>query len=340
MGIEALTRNVEEIVTPQELEALLRQRGPTAYWGFELSGEFHLGWFMCADKIKDIVQAGFDCTILLADWHAYINDKLGGDMDNIRRCGKYIKDCFSSLGVSSVRYVWASDMIQQKEYWERAIKIAKCLSLARVKRSMTILGRQEREADVDFSKLLYPVMQVTDIFQLDVDMAAAGIDQRKAHMLARDVAEKLGWKKPVALHVPLLPGLGGGGRMEPGKMSKSRPETCVYIHDSPEEIHKKIGQAYCPPAPTTEKNPLLDLCRYVIFPHYKEVVIKRPSKHGGDVTVDEGQLVALYRDGGLHPADLKACIAEYLVDLLKPVRVYFDSHPENLRAMERMTVTR
>ena len=106
------------------------------------------------------------------------------------------------------------------------------------------MGRKEDEAEMDASMLIYPAMQVADIFHLDVDVAYGGMDQRKAHMLARDVSQKLGWKKVVAIHTSLLPGIQGGGRMDPleAKMSKSDPESSLFIHDSPEEITRKIIQ--------------------------------------------------------------------------------------------------
>ena len=125
-------------------------------------------------------------------------------------------------------------MLSNIEYWEKVIKVAKVTSLSRVKRAMTIMGRSEDEAEVDSSKVFYPILQATDIFCMNVDLAYAGLDQRRAHMLAREAAEKLGWRKPIALHTPLLPGLAGGNRMDPAasKMSKSKPDSNITIHDT------------------------------------------------------------------------------------------------------------
>ena len=36
-------------------------------------------------KVKDFVEAGIECSIFLADWHTWINDKLGGDRETIKR---------------------------------------------------------------------------------------------------------------------------------------------------------------------------------------------------------------------------------------------------------------
>ena len=50
-------------------------------------------------------------------------------------------------------------------------------------------------------------MQAVDIHSLNVDIAHAGMDQRKIHMLVREIFPKMKWRVPVAIHHKLLPGL-------------------------------------------------------------------------------------------------------------------------------------
>ena len=337
---ELVKRNAEELVTDDELkEVLSKKEAPSAYIGFEPSGLVHLGWALVASKICDLADAGFNVTVYWADWHAYINDKLGGDIENIRTCARYMEDCFEALGVprSKVKYVYASELLDDISYWEIVIKIAKATSLSRVKRSMTIMGRSEDEAEVDSSKLFYPILQAADIFCLDVDLAYAGMDQRKAHMLARDAAEKLGWKKPMALHTPLLPGLKGGDRMNPeaAKMSKSDPDSSVNIHDDDDGIRRKMSKAFCPPEKEAEaENPVLMLCKHVVMPRLGVLNIERPEKFGGNVSFSSyDDISSSYFSGKLHPMDLKKGVAEGLIKALAPVRSFFGSKPENLDAI-------
>jgi len=338
-----VTRNAEELVTEEELKDMLsKKEEPKAYIGFEPSGLVHLGWALVTSKIKDLADAGFEVTVFWADWHAYINDKLGGDLDNIRVCAKYMEDCFRALGVpkDGVKFVYASDILSDIEYWEKVIKVAKATTLSRVKRAMTIMGRSEDEAEVDFSKLIYPILQATDIFCMDIDLAYAGMDQRRAHMLARDAADKLGWKKPVALHTPLLPGLKGGDRMNPAafKMSKSDPNSSINIHDDDEAIKSKMKKAFCPPEKEKEdENPILMLCRYVLFPRLGKMDISRPEKFGGDLSFSSyEELTASYFSGSLFPLDLKNGVTDSLIKILVPVREYFGKHPENYSAMRQI----
>lgn len=339
-----ITRNVEELVTEDELKALLSKEGyqPSAYIGFEPSGLVHMGWALVAAKICDLCDAGFRVIIFWADWHAYINDKLGGDIDNIRTCARYMEDCFKALGVpgDKVEFKYASQILNDIEYWEKVIKVAKVTSLSRVKRAMTIMGRSEDEAEVDSSKLFYPILQATDIFCMDVDVSYAGMDQRRANMLARDAAEKLGWKKPIALHTPLLPGLNGGDRMNPAasKMSKSNPDSSINIHDVPDDIRRKMGKAFCPMEKENEDvNPVLMICKSIIFPKIGSIDIDRPEKFGGFVSYGSyADLAESYFGGKLHPMDLKKGAAEGMVKCLEPVNEYFQKHPDNLAAMREV----
>jgi len=341
--IETLTANAEEIVTIDELKEVLKKSKPKGYIGFEPSGTVHLGWKICTNKINDFLECGFDFTVLLADWHAYINDKLGGDIDKIKLCGKYMEDCFAAMGVDpkKIKFVYASDYVGDANYWELVLRTAKATSVKRVKRAMDIMGRSEDEAERDLSKLFYPAMQVSDIFYLDLDVAYGGMDQRHAHMLARDVSKKLGKKSPVAIHTPLLTGLQAGSRMDPleAKMSKSKPDSMISIHDSTDEVNRKLKKAYCPEK-VVEGNPILELCKYVIFPELKgeAFLIERPEKFGGSLEFETYKELEDAFVKNLHPLDLKNSTASYVNKILEPVRKYFEKNPKNLDEIKKLGI--
>lgn len=355
--LNLVTRNAEEVVTHRELRVLLETEAkPKAYWGFESSGLMHIGMgLVCGSKIKDMVNAGFDFTVFLADWHSWINNKLGGNMENIRACGEYFKECFTALGINpdSVRYLWASDIARDIEYWEKVIRVAKNSSVQRTWRALPIMGRETELTDMETAWVYYPCMQAADIFHMNLDVACAGMDQRKAHMLARDTAEKLRWKKPVCIHTHLLMGLQGPEKFEKrfdedvninlqisSKMSKSVPQTCLFIHDTPDDVEAKMQAAYCPPN-QVEGNPVLELAKYVIFSEKRSLDIQRPTKYGGSEsyeTYDETEKA--YVEGKIHPLDLKNGVAEALAEILKPVREHFHRHPQTLKNMMKIDVTR
>jgi tyrosyl-tRNA synthetase len=329
---------------------------PRAYWGFECSGLLHIGiGLVCSAKIKHLINAGLKFTIFLADWHSWINNKLGGDMENIHTCGEYLKEIFTALGLNPdiVQYRWASDIVDTSDYWEKVIRIAKNVSVKRTWRALPVMGRETSIKDIETAWVLYPCMQASDIFEMDIDVACAGIDQRKAHMLARDAAEKLKWNKPICIHTPLLIGLQGPQTSVEkfdenvdlnveisSKMSKSIPQSSILVHDSPEDITLKIKNAYCPPK-VVKNNPILELARLVVFPEKNVLEISRPIKYGGPETFENYETLAKnYGEGKLHPLDLKIGIANALIEILRPVREHFAQNPDTLEKMLDIEITR
>ncbi len=334
----------EEVVTREELRELFETKThPKHYIGYEISGLLHLGiLFVTGNKIKDLLEAGFDCTIFLADWHSVLNNKLGGDWDRVKAGVKYFEEAFRLfLGKPKrLRFVTGSSLYHNNDdYWMNTMRIAKASTVARTKRCLTIMGRKESDS-LDTAQFMYPAMQAADILELDVDLAHAGIDQRKIHMLLRDIAGRIKAPKPVALHTHLLPGL-----LEPkllgldedakmdlkisSKMSKSKPDSSILIHDSKKEIERKIKSAWCPKE--VKGNPVLEIARYILF-RDKGLSIERPAKFGGDLEFESyAELEKAYVSGKVHPMDLKNGIATGLEEQIAPLRAHFEKKKELLK---------
>jgi len=357
-----IERNLAEFLTREELLALLRAGVPLRHYiGFEISGKIHLGTgLMSMSKVRDFTEAGVQCTVFLADWHTWINDKLGGDRDLIHRVAtSYFTEGFKASmkcvggDPSRLNFVLGSDLYTERpDYWATVIDVSKNTTLARMQRSISILGRAEGE-QVDFAKLIYPAMQAADIFALGVHIAHAGMDQRKAHVVARDVALHVRGNplrdgdghvvKPLAAHHPLLMGLKkppvwpipeGGARdaFAAMKMSKSDPSSAVFVHDDPDEVRRKVMKAFCPPG-ETGFNPVLNWMEHIVFGlEGGPLRIERSEANGGPVSFDTyEELATAYADGSLHPMDAKATLADHLIDRLAPAREHF-AQPE-VRAM-------
>jgi tyrosyl-tRNA synthetase len=370
---ELIKNNTEEIMTEDDLKLLLDSGIKIKHYiGFEISGKIHLGTgLMCMSKVKDFMDAGIDCSIFLADWHSWINDKLDGDRDVIKRvAGGYFKEglkaslkCFGG-DPEKLKFILGSDLYHNNDnYWATMVDVSKNTSLARMKRSITIMGRKEG-GSVDFAKLIYPPMQVADIFIQGINLPHAGIDQRKAQVIARDVALKIKTKplldkegnkiKPVAVHHHLILGLGKPPvwpvpkeqlqeLWSALKMSKSKPDTCIFIHDSPEEIRRKINKAFCLEG-ETEFNPILDWTKYLIFRDANsKLEIKRPEKFGGNITYTSyKELKKDFAEKKLHPMDLKNSVSEKLIQILEPARKHFEQPKvkKMLEELEKLIITR
>ena len=316
----------EEVVTHEELIELFKiNSSPKHYIGLEISGFLHLGSLISTGfKINDFVKAGVKCTVFLADWHTLINDKLGGDWDTISKVSKYYQDAFKQI-CPKAEIILGSKLYEEKtEYWSELVKFTKHMSLARTMRTLTIMGRSENEEKIELAKLLYPPMQAVDIHSLDIDIAHAGMDQRKIHMLVREIFPKMKWKVPVAIHHKLLPGLtkpvDTNNSQILGKMSKSDPNSGIFIHNTDNEIKKKISKAWCEEA-NIQNNPLLEIARTVIFHEFDEMNVERSEKFGGNVSyTNYSQLERDFAEKSLHPVDLKQTVGNYLTKIIAPIR--------------------
>ena len=317
-----------ETLTEDSLRQLLEtKKTPTAYDGFEPSGKVHLGsGILRAIKIKDLQDAGVKFKVLLADWHAWINNKMGGDLELIKTVGDYFIEAWKACGVEKVDYVFASDLVQEPDYWKTVLNIAKATTIKRMLRAGTIMGRSEGEMQYT-GQLIYPAMQAADPFLLNADICQLGMDQRSVTILSREIGEKLGYWPPVCVHHHLLLGLKGPGKMVgtfDDKMSKSKENTAIFIHDTEDQITKKINGAFCEPK-DTKTNPILELWRFIILRRLDSWEIGRPAKFGGSLEIsDYTELETLYSQGKLHPADLKPATASAINEILRPVRKHFD----------------
>jgi len=352
--LDLVRRVGEEIITEPELRTLLETNDhPTAYDGFEPSGlaPIHFG-VLRPILVSDLLEAGVHMKLWLADWFAWVNNKMGGDLGKIQEVGRYFVEVWKAAGVdmTKVDILWTSDAVKDEEYWKKVITVAQNSSLARTQRAITIMGRTSKEL-LQTAQLFYPMMQVADIFWLDVDICQLGLDQRRANILAREVAEKMKWKKPVAVHHHMLIGLQGNRQPEgydenqamdvaiASKMSKSKPESSIFVHDSREEILRKVNAAYCP-AKVLEANAPIEYSKYIIFRKKKTLLIERPEKYGGTVEFDSfGSLERAYSHGELHPTDLKKGVGEALDEIISPIRSHFERDPAAKRLYDSVRST-
>jgi tyrosyl-tRNA synthetase len=262
----------------------------------------------------DLQKAGFKIKILLADLHAYLNDK--GSLEEIKEISKYNIRCFRALGLSDeTEFILGSSFQTQVEYTYKVYESAINTTLARSRRSMAQITRESKDHKV--AEVIYPLMQVVDMIFLDVDLAVGGMEQRKIHMLARENLPKMGFPAPVCIHTPLLHGTDGSDKMSSSK------NNFIAIDDSPEEITEKVKKSFCPPG-QVDGNPVLEIAEHFIFPKYSSMIIERSSKFGGDLELKQEQILDLYGKGNLHPLDLKNSVSKYLIKIFEPVREYLN----------------
>lgn len=287
--------------------------------------------------MNKITDSGGRFIFWVADWFALLNNKMGGDLDKIKTVGRYMIEVWKAAGMNMerVEFRWASDEILSRpsEYWSLVFDIATKNSLTRVLRCTQIMGRSETD-DLSAAQIFYPVMQAADIFFLKADICQLGMDQRKVNMLAREYCDASKRRfKPIILSHHMLMGLGEGQ----AKMSKSDPDSAIFMEDSEAEVNVKIKKAFCPPG-VVEGNPILDYAKSIIFASKSDqLVIERAEQNGGTVVYNQYfDLENDYSQGKLHPGDLKSAVAKAINKLIEPVRKHFTTDPVAMDLLKRV----
>src|SRR3989344_9291680 len=137
-----------------------------------------------------------------------MNNKLEGDLEKIRITGEYFIELWKACGMKTekIYFIWSKDLVRQEGHWKTTINIARHSTIDRIKRTSQIMGRKSTD-NLSVAQLIYPCMQVADIFHLKCDICQLGIDQRKVNVLAREVGLKIGFWKPVIISHHLILGL-------------------------------------------------------------------------------------------------------------------------------------
>jgi len=345
-----LLRSVgEECQTEEDLRSLLKRRPDfILYDGFEPSGRMHIaqGVFK-ACNVNKCTKAGGTFIFWVADWFALMNDKMGGDLEKIKTVGKYLIEVWTAGGMdmSRVKFLWSSDEISNnaKNYWLQALDIARLTSLPRIKKCCQIMGRAEDKLTA--AQIMYPIMQCTDIFFLKADICQLGVDQRKVNMLARDYCDFSKRKeKPIILSHHMLYGLKAGQ----AKMSKSDPDSAIFMEDKAEDVVRKIRNAYCPTKPekVAERaaddemslvkddlmNPCLDYVQYILFSAEGYSFKCGGKSYGSFPDVKEA-----FVSGVISESQLKDTLIEEVNALLEPVRKHFETDKNAKELLSKIT---
>ena len=102
------------------------------YVGFEPSGKAHIGWKVLSLQLKRMLEADVNVLVFLADWHAWINDKFNGSMENIQLTARYMEETFRALldyppegdGPGELRFYYASELMDSGDYWARVLRLS------------------------------------------------------------------------------------------------------------------------------------------------------------------------------------------------------------------------
>jgi tyrosyl-tRNA synthetase len=303
--ITDLKRQDIEILTEERLTKLIVSGSDkVAYIGYEPNSSLHIGNLAATIPLLTLSRHGFKAIALLADLHAYVNDK--GDITEIRSWAtanaKLLEKFANRTRAGKLDFRFGTDF-EDQAYFIQMLRLSKMINLTQAEKSMDEISKKSVSRMT--SSVIYPLMQVLDIGVLGVNVAIGSIDQRKVHVLAIENLKKLGYQTPVAIHNKVII-LGTDGTQ---KMSKSIGNT-ISLDETQESLEKKIKKTFCAPG-DIQTNPILGWYKGLIFP-----VSEGPITFNSTSVASSDELCSLFQGNKISPQELKKAAVRDLAQLL------------------------
>ena len=183
-----------------QLRALFAKKvHPIAYDGFEPSGRVTLAaGLLRVLNARRLLDAGCHVRLLVADTHALLNNKFGGDLKKLQSVSLYMVEVWKALGLDADKLPHVEIMLASTEtarhagvYWSQVLDAAGRFTVERVQQCAPIMGRNDNDTVHNTNRILYPLMQLADGFLLQAGIYQLGADQERGNELVREyVAQK------------------------------------------------------------------------------------------------------------------------------------------------------
>lgn len=333
--LELIQRNTEEILGIEELRKILSdKKKPVAYIGTAITGMPHVGYFMWGLKVADLLKAGFQVKILLADLHGALDNTPWSLLEyKYDYYKKIIPLMIQAMGVNTeeLEFIKGSEFQLKPEYMFDVLQLSSYVSVHDAHKAaseVVKLGDNPR-----LSGLIYPLMQAMDEQYLEADIQFGGTDQRKIMVLARENLPKLGYKSRIELMFPLISGLIGK------KMSSSNEKSKIDLLDDEKTIKDKLKSAEC--IEGDPNNGVMAFLKYILMTlktdNHSKFLIERDSKFGGNLEYKNyEQIEKDFIAKKLHPLDLKIAVAKEISKILEPLQ----KHKAELKKISKLAYSK
>ena len=219
---------------------------PILISGIQPTGRLHLGNYLGALKnFVELQNSGkYQCFFFIADYHS-----LTTEFDPKQKTEEILSVASAYL---------AAGISPKKSLIFVQSQVPQCAELFWILNTVAPVGEMERMTqykdkaksqpeNINMGLLNYPILMTADIFLYDAKFVPVGDDQLQHLELARTLARKFNNRfgqtfiepKELLTKTPRMTSLNDPLK----KMSKSQPEGCLFLDDSPEEIKKKISRA-------------------------------------------------------------------------------------------------
>jgi tyrosyl-tRNA synthetase len=337
-ALERTFEYCQEIIGKDYLLKLTEEseRPIKGYWGTAPTGRPHVAYLFPILHIARLVKAGVKMTILIADYHAALDNNKTEWEALYSRTEYYItviRELLRLTGVDpeQVRFVKGTEHQRgNPAYLDDLLQLSTKITVGIAKKATAEVVKFG--SNPPLSNCIYPLMQVLDEEHLDCDFELGGVDQRKIFMFGIDYLPRIGYNRQRCyMMTPMIGSLGKGA-----KMSASDSNSKIDLLDTDADIRKKCTKAFTIDG-VVDNNGVMGLFRYVVFrlQHYVDsgLTVTRPEKYGGDVHFNNYQeMEDAFVAHTVASVDLKGALGDALVHVLGPVRdKIMSEHPDLIK---------
>ena len=285
------------------------QRKKRIFSGIQPSGDLTLGSYLGAIKSWCAMQEEYDCLYCVVDMHAITVRQVPADLRRrtLDQLAQYI-----ACGLDPERNIL---FIQSHvpQHAELAWVLGCYTQFGELGRMTQFKQKSQQHADnITAGLFTYPVLMAADILLYQADAVPVGADQKQHVELCRDIAQRFNgvYGDVFTLPEPFIPAMGArvmSLTAPENKMSKSDPEGCVFLMDSPEDIRRKFKRAVTDSETAVRFDPAAK-------PGVSNLLAVYCAAAGKTVAEAEAEFA------GQGYGVLKPAVAEAVVELLRPIR--------------------
>jgi tyrosyl-tRNA synthetase len=255
--------------------------------------DLHLGHTVVMRKLRQFQKAGHQVVLIVGGATAMVGDPSGKSETRPpltkEQVDENAKSYFEQMGkvvdVNGAEIVNNADWLHKMNLVD-LLKLSSQITVAQMLVRDDFAKRYAEGKPISVHEFFYPLMQAYDSVEIDSDIELGGTDQRFNVLLGRDIQTAYGKKHPqMVILLPLLEGTDGVV-----KMSKSYPEHCISLTDSPEQMFLK----------------LMDIKTDALMLRYFELLT--------DISTEEiAEMKADMDSGKVHPMELRKKLAKLIV---------------------------
>lgn len=209
------------------------------------SGAFTLGNYLGAVKNWGLLQDEYNCTYCIVNQHAITVRQDPKELKNNTLSAYALMLACGIDPKKSIAFIQSHVSTHAELAW-----VLNCYTqFGELSRMTQFKDKSKKHADnITAGLFTYPVLMAADILLYQADLVPVGQDQKQHVELCRDVAQRFNgvYSDTFTLPEPFIPKMGARVMSlgDPSsKMSKSDPDGCVFLMDTPEVIQKKFKRA-------------------------------------------------------------------------------------------------